>query len=164
MSTLYVDNLEPNLGSRVLAAGHVVQVVCATYGTKFNVTATGWIDSGLEATITPTSTSSKILVSCTAAGLYKEPNYDTGGALRIVNSSDGDTFLLNSLWGWTGTTDKHHTGNISGEYLFSPATTSAITYKLQIVKLNSSGTLQFNTGWSSDYYPVSSMTLMEIAQ
>ena len=40
MSTLYVDNLEPNLGSRVLAAGHVVQVVQATHTTQTELTTT----------------------------------------------------------------------------------------------------------------------------
>ena len=66
MSTLYVDNLQPNLGSRVMAAGHVVQVVQATSTTNLTVSSGGggttWNDSGATVTITPTVASSKVLV------------------------------------------------------------------------------------------------------
>ena len=71
MSTLYVDNLQPNLGSRVMAAGHVVQVVydnatgqsaaVATVTNNLADTATGFY-----AEITPTSSDSKILVMLTS--------------------------------------------------------------------------------------------------
>jgi len=39
MSTLYVDNLQPNLGSRVMAAGHVINQEMATVSTQVNITS-----------------------------------------------------------------------------------------------------------------------------
>ena len=73
MSTLYVDNLQPNLGSRVMAAGHVVQVVEGSSGTfhTFNGVS-GWLD--LTASITPTSASSLILVKVHLDGVTREDN------------------------------------------------------------------------------------------
>ncbi len=71
MSTLYVDNLQPNLGSRVMAAGHVVQVI-SNQSTTNPTWSSGGGDSAysnvLSATITPSSASSKIKI--TTCGIY----------------------------------------------------------------------------------------------
>ena len=63
MSTIYVDNLQPNLGSRVMAAGHVMQVVSSSNGDSWSTTSTSYVDiTDMSVTITPTSASSKLLV------------------------------------------------------------------------------------------------------
>ena len=52
----------------VFPAGHVLQVVSTTKTDFFSTTSTTYVDvTGLSATITPSSTSSKILVSVTGA-------------------------------------------------------------------------------------------------
>ena len=63
MSKLFVDDIvEKTSGHGVHIPGHVVQVKHAIYGTQTDISSGGYIDSGVTATITPHSTSSKILV------------------------------------------------------------------------------------------------------
>ena len=63
MSTLYVDNLQPNLGSRVMAAGHVVQVQTRKWpNTGFSSTSNSLVGvTDFYVDITPTSANSIIL-------------------------------------------------------------------------------------------------------
>ena len=65
MTTLYVDNIAPNLQSKIsapnlqLPSGSVLQVVSSTKTDSSAISSTSFTDStGLSATITPTSTSS----------------------------------------------------------------------------------------------------------
>ncbi len=44
------------------SAGTVLQVVNATYSTQLSTTSTSYVDTGLSASITPTSATSKILI------------------------------------------------------------------------------------------------------
>ena len=66
MSTLYVDNLQPNLGSAVHAAGHVVQ--CVQYFDPNCVaessSSTSLVGSSVRKTITPFYSNSLIIVQC----------------------------------------------------------------------------------------------------
>ena len=82
MSTLYVDNLQPNLGSRVMAAGHVVQVVSAETNSQVQNTTTSYIDTGLTATITPTSASSKIAILLNVFSRY---SFILESIIKLVN-------------------------------------------------------------------------------
>ena len=63
--------------------GTVLQVVNATYATATTNSTTTYADSGLTASVTPKSTSSKILVTCFIGG-GKVPAVNTGIALRLV--------------------------------------------------------------------------------
>ena len=62
MSTLYVDNLEPNLGSRVMAAGHVVQVARVTDNTTTTLAPGSGDFTVVSLNFTPTSSSSLIRI------------------------------------------------------------------------------------------------------
>ena len=68
MSTLYVDNLQPNLGSKVEIpdlkplAGSVLQVKNISNSTQLATTAAGFYDIGLDITITPSSANSTFLL------------------------------------------------------------------------------------------------------
>ena len=100
MSTLYVDNLQPNLGSRVMAAGHVVQVVQAASTTYLETTTSGsWLNVGAVATIVPTSTTSKILLSNSATGIVRaDTNLSIGmRLLRNVNGGGWDVASSNGM-------------------------------------------------------------------
>lgn len=132
MSILYVDNLEPNLGSRVMAAGHVVQVVQATYATETQSTASSFTDTGAQITITPTSSSSKILVmaTITSAGVVNSSGPDARGFFRLW---DGTSQLIRTdIRSYDyGNSGSIQWGSWQLNYLDSPATTSAVTYKVQ---------------------------------
>lgn len=163
MSTLYVDNLQPNLGSRVMAAGHVVQVVNNYTNVQLALSATGVLtETGLEATITPTLASSKILiivnqhVQVNNAG-YGQTELRSGatlGASSLVK-------IMNTVTGYTATSSTEVTFE-SINYLDSPATTSPIRY-FTAVTLGTSGPLYTNSV-SGGLSSTSTMTLMEIAQ
>ena len=163
MSTLYVDNLEPNLGSRVMAAGHVVQVVEQDNTTETITSSTSFVDTSLLATITPSSTSSKILIVISASFFGESGSLTsfTGSANVTRNGTSVKEFnrVVNiraaAAGGLTGYGSQ---GSIV--FLDSPSSTSALTYKLQ---LNCSDA-NINVRINKDGVSRSSITLMEIAQ
>ena len=138
MSVLYVDTLQPNLGSRVMAAGHVVQVVQADesqFYNRFQTTSTSYVSSGYDLVITPTSTSSKILITCNFA-MASSAGYAYGLIARNGTQLANTQFALGTggIWGMAGCT-----------FLDEPNSTSAVTYTLY--GYTSSGTAYF--GWNS---------------
>ena len=114
-----------------LGFGKVLQVVMGTYSAEVVNSTSTYADTGLSATITPSSTSSRILIVVNQAGVGKE----SGNALSavILNLLRGSTeiSILTHLAGYNGTSSTQFVGNISGVYLDSPSTTSATTYKTQ---------------------------------
>lgn len=118
-------------------AGAVLQVVSAVYNSNSSSSSTTLVDSGLTVNITPSSTSSKILV------LYNLP---LGGGAN--NSMTSRTVLLRNA-----TTIRDIVGvlYVSVQYptyitsvdscclVDSPATTSTITYKVQFSRNSFAG-------------------------
>ena len=118
----------PTLDNGKLPSGSVLQVVNSFYQTQTTHSHTAWSDTGLQATITPTSTSSKILVMINQH--CNSVRY--GGAIRVLKDSSvvyepSETYAFyldpsaNSNW------RQYHSYN----HLDSPSTTSTITYKTQ---------------------------------
>ena len=140
------------LPSTVIGAGAVLQVVQATYGTNaLSITST-YADTGLTATITPTSATSKILV-IVYQGQCTKSAFDTQLNVRIVRGSDA---ILTATSMNPGTATALAT-NITLTYLDSPATTSSTTYKTQFANRDSAGTVAVNSNGTA------TMILMEIA-
>ena len=112
-------------------AFRVLQVVSANYSTQtVNTTAT-YADTGLTATITPSATSSKILVLVNQAGIIKAGASSASGCdLRLLRGATQISFFGFGI-GNNGSTASNYVGNNSSLYLDSPATTSATTYKTQ---------------------------------
>jgi hypothetical protein len=159
-----------NIPKATLPTGSVLQVVSTTKTDTFSTVSSGsFVDvTGLSVSITPTSSSSKILVL-----------YDTmigpqdTGFFRIVRDStaikQGDAAggRIRTTVGSIspgGNNDKSAPG--AGSYLDSPASTSALTYKIQVQ--NYSGTLVVNRSYndSDATYSgrgASTITVMEIA-
>jgi len=63
MSTLYVDNLQPNLGSGVSIPGHVIQVVQHTDTTEYTNTTTSVVQGPQTSTFTLQNSANKVLVT-----------------------------------------------------------------------------------------------------
>lgn len=178
MSTLYVDNLQPNLGSQVEIpdlkplAGSVVQVVQATSTTILELTAGGvvWTNAGSAASITPTSSSNKILIMNSAGGIYNQSTSGSFGIriVRNLNDGNGDTVTpaSRSRHGFGGSEFGGYASiNWDIKYLDSPNTTNQVTYKVQIAQENA-GNVRYND-YDNQFSPSSSMSmliLMEIAQ
>jgi hypothetical protein len=149
-----------------LPAGSVLQVV-QTYKTdSFSTSSTSYTNvTGLSASITPTSATSKILVMVSVfIDGYQNQNFIalTRNGTLVGQSTAGST--LNSLanaWGQNSGSDGE---TLVANYLDSPATTSALTYQVQAARQNSgSSPLLINVVVNGTYGGVSSITLMEIA-
>ena len=151
--------------SSVLPAGSVIQVVEGTTQSRVQITSgTGnWVDTNLHATITPTSSSNKILVLVNGT-LYTGNN--SSGAATIFRGGTGGTNIGDSTYGLfqgggSPSTSAGATMGCNLMKLDSPSTTSATQYLLKIKRVwaGSGGNTQFP---SSNGYEVSTMTLMEI--
>ena len=116
--------------------GKVLQVVQATSSTATIVASTTMTDSGLSVSITPTLNTSKVLI-LVSQGLLLKRNIDRalGGwrlmrnSTEIFNGNDG-FFILANLGGAGYQTWMQ--GYYAINYLDSPGTTSATTYKTQL--------------------------------
>jgi len=159
-STLTVDNIVGATSSdKIHIPGHVIQVVQSTITATPSTTSTSFVDTGLSVTITPTSSSSKILVMAdygTGAG-------STAGGL-ITQLLKGSTVLFYRGDAYSSAGSSFGAGSFN--HLDSPATTSAITYKIQYKTQSASSTAYFNIGYTGGGYtaPTSHLTVMEIAQ
>jgi hypothetical protein len=143
--------------------GGVVQVVQAVKSDYFTTTSTTWVDiPSLAATITPKSTSSKIMVEfhigshtpTTAASIKYKIVRDGTTDVGVGLAGQGDQATA------AVTVDATRGEGISMKYLDSPATTSATTYKIQMEV--GGGTVDINRR-PSVYGTISTITLTEIA-
>ena len=134
-------------------AGSVLQVVNATHSTSATNSTTTYADTGLTATITPTSATSKILVLVNQSGVNND-TINSGTSVQLLRTSTS-LVVFASFFGFGGN------GVVMGAsacYLDSPATTSATTYKTQFKRGGGS-----NTAFVQDNSSTSTITLLEIA-
>jgi len=135
--------------------GSVLQVVNATYSTETSTSSSTYSDSGLSASITPSSSSSKILVIVDVQG--GKTTGVTGLDLKLLRGST-DLIIFAKASGYNGGASYNLVGSSSCCYLDSPATTSSTTYKVQLASNTNVSTARIN-----DNSSVSTITLMEIA-
>jgi hypothetical protein len=139
------------------AGGKVLQVVQGTTSTLVTNGTNVYADTGLSATITPSSASSKVLVIVAQNGVAKRTS-NAGNAV-VINLLRGATgiCLFAAYSGWTGSNLDNAIGSSGVTFLDTPATTSATTYKTQFK--NDLNTTNVQVQFSSD---VSTITLLEI--
>jgi hypothetical protein len=143
--------------TNTMPTGSILQVVNATYSTQTSTTSSTYTDTGLSASITPSSSSNKILVLTNNNGNYVAGgSTDAGMRFRLLRGATSIAILdevsvyLDAVTGHSGT-------SVSTCYLDSPATTSSTTYKTQFHSRNNASNCFVNFGSS-----VSTITLMEI--
>ena len=157
LTSLNATNISSGtLAKARLPTGSVLQVVNATYSSTTSSSSSTYADTGLTATITLSSTSSKVLVIVDQAGLVKQTN-DANINLKLLRNGS-DLAIVTSGAGYTGTTTPNYVGNSGISYLDSPASISALTYKTQIASANNNASVICQVNSS-----VSTITLMEIA-
>ena len=155
MTTLYVDNIAPNLQSSVAIPGHVIQVV-STKNVLQTESSFAAETSLMSATITPSSTSSKILVLISANGCAIR----SGSTDWKCYYRRGSTYI-NAIGTYIGiNTSGPQPIGVSIADIDTPATTSAVTYTVYGNRRSGSGDCIFNY---SDGSNASTITLMEIA-
>jgi len=142
-----------------LPTGSVLQVVQGSFSTETTSSSSTFADTGLSASITPTSSSSKILVLVSIGGIGKGAA-NTSIGLKLFRGST-DLGLFTSLAGYTNTTTTNYSTTANVNYLDSPATTSSTTYKIQFNSQNNVSNVIINNGGYGT--TTSYITLMEIA-
>ena len=153
MSKIYVDEILPKdnatvdgsklsgLISSALPTGSVLQVVQSYNDTnRDQIGATSWTATSFSASITPSSTSSKILATID----FGINDNTTSDVICVTSIFRGSTNLGNSTYGLA----KHRstTSRIEGKYtityLDSPSTTSSTTYTLYLKNISGGGTME----------------------
>ena len=112
--------------------GKVLQIVSATYSTTTSSSSSTFADTGLTASITPSSATSKVLVMVSQNGCSKN-NTSTNQQMRIRLLRGATEIVADFAGGatYTGTSLFLYLGSCSANYLDSPNTTSSTTYKTQ---------------------------------
>ena len=143
--------------------GKVLQVVNAVYSTQTVIASSSYTDTGLSATITPSSATSKILVFVSQNGYTDRSTGECAAGFQILRGAtvivNGGTSAGDIGSGASGAASTNVTGTYSQSYLDSPATTSATTYKVQGKPLTTANSSQLIAQLSSNR---STITLMEI--
>lgn len=142
MGTLYVDTINENTsGNGIYIPGHISQVVQATSGTALQTsTDDTWHDLKPTVTITPKSSSSKVLITHTGAVMCFQ---QTETVMYRILRGTTEIVQIGRVYSYVATGD--WTGHMLAlEYLDSPSTTSATTYKIQIQFTGSSGQVRHN--------------------
>jgi hypothetical protein len=143
--------------------GNVLQVVSGTDASAVNITSTSMTDTGLSASITPSATSSKILVLINHNAFVWGPGAVPFAYFQVLRDStnisgggDGIAFGMKAYLHGDG-------NNYKGEplvfnHLDSPSTTSSVTYKTQ-ARYAGSGSGYIRTAYNDQ---VDSLILLEI--
>tara|TARA_R100001480_G_scaffold74301_1_gene84945 strand:- start:150 stop:695 length:546 start_codon:yes stop_codon:yes gene_type:complete len=146
-------------GATSFAAGKVLQVVTGVTYTSTTSTSSTYADTSLTASITPSATSSKILIMVNQFMRKNQTNTYIGYKL-FRDSTQLD--FIGDIIAYTQNSDSDANG-IGTTYLDTPSSTSSITYKTQFATL-SGGTITIQAdSASSTERGRGSMTLMEIA-
>jgi len=167
MAVSFINNASiaaaAGISTSKLGAGSVLQVVQTVKTDTATTTSLSFGDiTGLSVSITPTSATSKILVLLTLGGVANNPN---AVQINLVRNS---TNIAQPDSGSNKATMNPFPGggnlsfNTSINFLDSPATTSATTYKVQWKVDGATGYLNRHLS-GLDYNSVSTITVMEIA-
>ena len=184
-SILKVDSIQNAAGSVSIPvmAGAIIQV--QSFDKLDDQIIVGLsFDDVMSVSITPTSTTSKILVKCdlniscsngsenttggrySAVKLYRDST-QIGLNTTTLSSQSQVWFSCNSI---QATNSGYNQMNSSGSFMDSPATTSAITYKIQAGNTHNASAYTYinrapkNTDGALIHRGISNITVMEIAQ
>jgi hypothetical protein len=135
---LTVSGGVPTWSTPAGGGGKVLQVVQGTSSTATSIASTTFTDSGLSATITPSSSSSKVLAlvmqEYQALRAYQYSGMSgrlmRGATEVFVSYKSGDNLV--QIGTSSASADNSIQGYLPMHYLDSPATTSATTYKVQL--------------------------------
>ena len=144
------------------APGKTLQVVQQNYSTEKNRTSTAYGDTGVDCSLTPSATDSKILVICSIGEISIGNNGTTGIDMKLTRSigaSDTDLIaqITNDVGGFTTSDIYRDLPHCSFTYLDSPSSTSACQYRVYYRGNNASAYVGVQQHSST-----SSITLMEI--
>ena len=148
--SIAATQLTGTIAAAALPAGSVLQVVMGTYAIDTSTTSASFVTTGLSASITPRSTSSKILVLYT--GTYFVTVSSKGVRIQITRAAT-------SIYAPSNYNLYSNAAIVAQQtlsYLDSPVTTSATTYAINFATPDGSAVrVQYDNNQST-------ITLMEI--
>jgi len=181
-SKLRVNQIEPVDGIPTGGGGGIIQVKNTTVTATSTLSpSSSWVDSALTCSMTPTSSSSKILISVSATGEGNAANQEQfayrikkvigGTTTYLTGATAGDRTLITGVTGDNTADSGTSASSFSfSNYLDSPATTSAVTYTIQITydHAGGSGTYYLNrqvtdSDAAAAARAISWITLMEVS-
>ena len=167
-----VDGVGTDSGNTVYGGG-IVQVVQNFTSSEVSMTSTTFADTGLNCTITPKFASSKILILVNQQYRLIRSSSHTGGGFRILrgstvvqtgpdNSSGSEPFGEYLVVDGSSNIELYSRYNV--QYLDTPNTTSATTYKTQMAVRTTASSAQARAQYqASDENGKSYMTLIEVS-
>ena len=168
-----INNLTSSTG---FPAGHIIQIVTGERKGRSTTQSTSPVETDLQATITPSSTSNKIQVFVTGSWGITGPNlakfrlYRKVGSASAANAISGTSgnnwqVLQHQLQGYSdGAGATGFSTALALSYLDDPTFTlgDAILYELYFYGDNASPTVHFNSRPQTDEAGLAQITLMEI--
>ena len=162
LTALPAANLTGTVDRGRFPSGGIVQIQQSTYDTANNITnSSSYEDTGLSASITPTSSSNKVLVLVhqTFRLAAADGSSQNGGSFRVIrgstNISSNQAYLIyNSLSGLGNRQFSYDVYNV--QILDSPSTTSEVTYHTEAIVYGSGNEVY------CQYAGRSYLTLMEV--
>lgn len=156
MSTAYVNRILPKDAARVAIPGHVIQVVNSTFTSTVSTTATTFISTSFNVSITPSSSTSKFLVFGNTFTFGSQSQSQPQITLfrngsDIINTNYGFGNLYTDTGGYSETI-------LPFSFLDNPLTLTPLTYRIYL-RNNGVG-----TAYIGATNRLSSITVMEIAQ
>jgi len=138
-------------------AGAVLQVVQINYSTTFSTTSSSYVATGMSASITPSSTSNKVMILAqyqigNGSSYWSYSTFYRNGTTNLAATGSG-----NPVGSYNNNSTDFHIPTYYG-YLDSPATTSSVTYALYVKSSSAGSTVRCHV----DSMP-SSLMLLEIA-
>jgi len=179
MSELRTNRIVPRDGLPSGSSGGIIQIKQTVKSDTFSKNSSSWADiTGMSVSITPTRADSKVfvMVDIKIGTEHGDSDYN----IKIVRGSTdvyiGDTAgsrrsssMGAASYGMPSNTSdgQYYLQQVSLNYLDSPSTTSATTYKLQIINVGGRTNFVNRTGNDTDgqQYPrtASSITVMEVS-
>lgn len=139
-------------------SGKIVQIVYGQAASHVDSTAPVFVDTGLSATITPTSASSKILILISHPENNKQAS--SSGNYYVFNICRNNSSIIEFTIAMAaeGSYAKELHFSTGFNYLDTPSSVSALTYKTQFRNNTTAGQINVMNGDTP-----SSITLMEIS-
>lgn len=140
-------------GHNLISAGHVIQFLSMRTDNSRSTTSTSLVDTDMTLTITPASTSSKIMVIANFYEVYKA-SVNTSAMFAI---NRGGSIIGDHQGATQAYTAANEYENVHIVYVDEPSTTSATEYKMQY-KSSNGNTVAINGDNTQNHF-----ILMEIA-
>ena len=179
MSQIKVNSIIPVAGVPTGGGGGIIQIKQTFISDvkSFNANANTFTDvSGFNCTITPTSSSSKIMIFVGIGAAHQDGGTIIGKVLRGstdvgVGDADGNRMRCGFRMYGSNIYNTNHCGSYHYTFLDSPATTSATTYKVQFAGENGTsypvylnrGAADSNNDYNYRARAASTLTLMEVS-